>query len=178
MRVGGYDMEGIAKQCGSCSLCCKTMVIPELKKPKDSWCPNFLRGVGCGIYADRPNSCRDFICYWLIDPALGPEWKPDRCKMVLDARQDWLVVHVDPTATRPWRQDPYFSYLVEMSARNIARGARVLVMERGRTIIILPDGDVDLGVVTPKDRIVVTQTRGPGRPAWQARVIAGEDPAA
>ena len=167
-------MDLAAKQCGSCSLCCKTMVIPELAKPKDSWCPNFVRGSGCAIYADRPKSCRDFTCYWLLDPGMGPEWKPDRCKMVLDARQDWLVVHVDPAAQSPWRQEPYFSYLVEMSARNIARGARVLVMERGRTIIILPDGDVDLGVVTPQDRIVVNKVMTQGRPSWHARVIAAE----
>ena len=105
---------------------------------------------------------------------MGPEWKPDKCKMVLDARQDWLVVHVDPAAQRPWRQEPYFSYLVDMSARNIGRGARVLVMERGRTIIILPDGDVDLGVVTPQDRIVVNRVMTGGRAGWHARVIAGE----
>lgn len=167
-------MDMAKKQCGSCSLCCKTMVIPELAKPKDSWCPNFVRGAGCAIYAERPGSCRDFTCYWLIDPAMGPEWKPDRCKMVLDARPDWLVVHVDPAAQSPWRREPYFSYLTEMSARNIARGARVLVMERGRTIIILPDGDVDLGVVTPQDRIVVNRVMSATGPSWHARVIAGD----
>lgn len=159
------------KTCGACSLCCKTMVIPELQKPKDRWCPHFARGAGCAIYAERPKSCRDFVCYWLIDPALGPEWKPDKCKMVLDARQDWLVVHVDPAAQQPWRQEPFFSYLTEMSARNMARGARVLVMERGRTIIILPDGAVDLGVVTPQDRIEVSRSAGVSGSSWQARII-------
>jgi hypothetical protein len=163
-----------AKQCGTCSLCCKTMVIPELQKPKDSWCPNFARGCGCAIYAERPQSCRDFTCFWLLDPAMGPEWKPDRCKMVLDARQDWLVVHVDPAAGSPWRQEPYFSYLREVAARNIARGASVLVMERGRTIIVLPDGDVDLGVVAPQDRIVVNKVMTGSGHSWHARVIAGE----
>ncbi len=150
------------------------MVIPELQKPKDSWCPNFARGCGCAIYADRPQSCRDFTCFWLLDPAMGPEWKPDRCKMVLDARQDWLVVHVDPAAGSPWRQEPYFSYLRDVAARNIARGASVLVMERGRTIIILPDRDVDLGVVAPQDRIVVNRTMTGAGPSWHARVVAGE----
>jgi hypothetical protein len=164
-------MDVTPKQCGTCSLCCKTMVIPELKKPKDSWCPNFTRGRGCAIYADRPPSCRDFTCYWLLDPAMGPEWKPDTCKMVLDARQDWLVVHVDPAVLRPWRQEPHFSYLREVAARNIERGARVLVLERGRTIIILPDGEVDLGVVGPQDRIVVNRVMHQAGPSWHARVM-------
>jgi hypothetical protein len=169
-------MDVAAKQCGTCSLCCKTMVIPELKKPKDIWCPNFARKTGCAIYVDRPGSCRDFTCYWLLDPAMGLEWKPDRCKMVLDAREDWLVVHVDPAATRPWRQEPYFSYLTQMAARNIERGARVLVLERGRTIIILPDRDVDLGVVAPEDRIVVNKVVHHAGPSWHARVIGPDRP--
>jgi hypothetical protein len=98
--------------------------------------------------------------------------------MVLDARQDWLVVHVDPVASSPWRQEPYFSYLTAMAARNIARGASVLVMERGRTIIILPDGGVDLGVVAPQDRIVVNRVMTGAVPSWQARVVAGDSPPA
>jgi len=105
---------------------------------------------------------------------MGPEWKPDKCKMVLDARQDWLVVHVDPAANRPWEQEPYFSYLTEVAGRNIARGASVLVMERGRTIIILPDRGVDLGVVAPEDRIVVNRVMTGTVPSWHARVIVGD----
>ena len=37
------------RQCDDCSLCCKVLVIPELDKPKDKWCPNFVSGTGCGI---------------------------------------------------------------------------------------------------------------------------------
>jgi hypothetical protein len=170
-------MNAPEKACGSCSLCCKTMVIPELKKPKDNWCPNFSRGKGCAIYDDRPKSCRDFTCYWLLDPALGVEWKPDRCKMVLDARENWLVVHVDAAATRPWESEPYFSYLTEMSARNIGRGASVLVMERGHTIIILPDRSEDLGLMAPDQRIVVNKVMTASGPSWHARVMDGQAPA-
>jgi len=47
--------------------------IPELDKPKDSWCPNFAAGAGCRIYENRSPSCRNFACRWLTDPALGPE---------------------------------------------------------------------------------------------------------
>ncbi|HJT43340.1 MAG TPA: hypothetical protein VJ750_07555 [Rhizomicrobium sp.] len=161
------------KQCGTCSLCCKAMVIPELNKPKDIWCQHFARGQGCTIYSDRPQSCRAFTCYWLIDPALGPGWKPDKCKMVLDARQEWLVVHVDPGATdRPWSREPFYSYLTEMAAKNIGRGGRVLVMERGRTIIILPDRSVDLGVFGPGDKIAVSRVMTATGPSWDAKVIA------
>jgi hypothetical protein len=59
-----------------------------------------------------------------------------------------------------------------MAARNIVRGASVLVMERGRTIIILPDRGVDLGVVAPEDRIVVNKVMTGTGPSWHARVVA------
>ena len=159
------------KACGDCSLCCKTLVIPELNKPKDSWCPHYARGLGCDIYNDRPPSCRDFSCHWLIDPTLGPEWKPNKCKMVLHARDDALAVHVDPGAPQPWRREPFYSQLLEKSARNIDRGAMVLVIEHGRTTIILPDRGVDLGVIGPGDQIALAKTMTPTGPIWQARLV-------
>ena len=159
------------KACGDCSLCCKTLVIPELNKPKDSWCPHYARGLGCDIYNDRPPSCRDFSCHWLIDPTLGPEWKPNKCKMVLHASEDALAVHVDPGARQPWRREPFYSQLLEKSARNIDRGAMVLVIEHGRTTIILPDRGVDLGVIGPGDRLALAKTMTPTGPAWQARLV-------
>jgi hypothetical protein len=48
----------------------------------------------------------------------------------------------------------------------------VLVMEKGRTIIVLPDGAADLGVVTPQDKIEVSRAMTAAGPRWQARVIA------
>ena len=45
------------------------MSIPELKKPADVWCEHAgdHPGGGCGIYEERPQSCRDFKCSWLQD---------------------------------------------------------------------------------------------------------------
>ena len=38
---------------------------------------------GCKIYDTRPTTCRSFHCAWLINPELGPEWRPTTVKMVL-----------------------------------------------------------------------------------------------
>lgn len=87
------------RSCGSCSLCCKVMSIPELEKPAGSWCPNVRLGSSCGgcaIYETRPESCRSFACAWL-DGFLPENLKPDRSKAVVTASNaGWLVVHVDP----------------------------------------------------------------------------------
>jgi hypothetical protein len=145
--------------------------IPELEKPKDCWCPNFTAGTGCSIYDDRPPSCRNFTCRWLTDPDMGPEWKPSVCKMVVDSRPSLFVVHVDPAVTKPWSAEPYLSVLKRLSARGLTKGVIVVVIERRRTIVILPDREVDLGVIGPNARIAMERVNTPRGPAWQPRAM-------
>ena len=163
------------KECGDCSLCCKVLGIPELEKPKDRWCSNFKAGTGCGIYKDRPPSCRNFICRWLSDPTMGPEWKPSVCKMVVDSRPSLFVVHVDPAVTRPWSAEPYMSVLKRLSAQGLTKGVIVTVIERRRTIVILPDREVDLGIIGPNARIAMDRVKTPFGPAWRPRVMGASE---
>ena len=163
------------RQCGDCSLCCKVLGIPELDKPKDSWCPNFVAGAGCRIYADRPPSCHNFVCRWLSDPSMGPEWKPSVCKMVIDSRPSLFVAHVDPAVSRPWCAEPYISALKRLSAQGLTKGVIVMVIERRRTIVILPDREIDLGVIGPDARIAMERVMTSNGLGWQPRVMgAGE----
>ena len=161
-----------AKQCGDCSLCCKGLEIPELNKPRDCWCPNFVRGRGCAIYADRPSSCRVFSCHWLLDLQLGPEWKPNRSKMILvRENKSKLVIYADAGARQPWRQEPYASQLKSMVEHNVAQGLLVLVAQQGRTIVLLPDREADLGAVPPDGKIVLEQTLTPTGKRYEPHVI-------
>jgi len=163
------------RQCGDCSLCCKVLGIPELEKPKDVWCPNFAAGTGCRIYGTRPPSCRDFVCQWLNDPSMGPEWKPSISKLVLDSKPRLLAVHADPAVSKPWRAEPYNSVLKRLAAQGLARGTIVMVIERRRSIVILPDREVDLGVIGPDARIAMEPVKTPRGLQWEPRVMgAGE----
>jgi hypothetical protein len=106
---------------------------------------------------------------------MGPEWKPSVCKMVIDSRQGLFVVHVDPAVTRPWIAEPYISVLKRLAAQGLAKGIVVMVIERRRTIVILPDREVDLGVIAPEARIAMERVKTPRGPRWQPRVMgAGE----
>ena len=168
-------MNNALKRCGDCSLCCKVLAIPELEKPKDAWCSNFAAGTGCRIYADRPPSCRDFACRWLVDSSMGPEWKPSVCKLVLDTKPGLLVVHADPAVSKPWRMEPYHSVLKRLAAQGLARGTLVMAMERRRSIVILPDREVDMGILDKGDRIALESVQTPSGPQWRPRVMsAGE----
>jgi hypothetical protein len=92
------------RSCGSCTLCCKLLRVPEIDKPAGAWCGlcrrdgNGSGGRGCGDYAGRPPSCRNFECFWLIDGGFPEELRPDRCGIVIAFNEDpdSVVLHVDP----------------------------------------------------------------------------------
>jgi hypothetical protein len=166
------------KQCGDCSLCCKIMAIPELNKPKDSWCPHVVMKRGCGIYESRPHSCRAFQCLWLKEPRLPPEWKPSKAKFVMsDESPGELVVHVDSGAPGAWRAEPYLSGLREMAGQEQARGRLVVVTERGSSTVLLPDREVPVGVLKENERLVSGMVATPSGPRLEVRVMKAEDAA-
>src|SRR5215472_7327577 len=72
------------RSCGYCTVCCYAPKIdtPELQKLPGVVCPN-CTGRGCGIYASRPNPCRDFDCGWRFLPQLSDEWRPDRSGVLI-----------------------------------------------------------------------------------------------
>jgi hypothetical protein len=72
------------RECGACTVCCTVLAEVELKKPMRCACDHVERG-GCGIYANRPQGCRDFHCLWLRGalPA-GEEFRPDRLGVLFD----------------------------------------------------------------------------------------------
>ncbi len=73
----------MARTCGNCTACCKPMPIIELGKPFGEWCRHCDKGIGCRIYPERPDSCKEFRCQWLM--GLGREdERPDRIKVILD----------------------------------------------------------------------------------------------
>jgi hypothetical protein len=165
----------MTKQCGDCTLCCKLLIVSELEKPKGQWCRHVDMSKGCTIYSERPQSCRTFRCVWLMDPNLDEAWKPNRCNMILVAETDrHLVVQVDQGAVQPWRQEPYFSHLRSMSAKALAVGGMVTVMENGEATVILPDRGIALGKLEPGDRIVMGKVQTPDGPRVEATKVKAD----
>jgi hypothetical protein len=165
------------RACGSCSLCCKLLPIRELEKPENQWCVHCRPGNGgCGIYAERPASCRGFACDWLVNPHLGDEWYPARAKMFVHYNYDplgnmGLYIIVDPARPDSWRREPYFSHLKTWALNNLrARKMRVYVAVGRHTFLILPDAAIE---TTDKFHIVVPI--GPDR--WEARCFATKEEA-
>jgi hypothetical protein len=145
------------RSCGTCSMCCKVYSIKELNKPAGRWCVHCVRGSGCGIHVSRPRSCREFFCSWLVDPNLGPEWKPEVSRFVLsaDATHRAIMVTVDPGMPAAWKREPYYAVLKQFSDVFFRINQKVLVNLSGHITAILPDRDVPIGMIIPGDEIVL-----------------------
>jgi hypothetical protein len=166
------------KQCGDCSLCCKIMAIPELNKPKDAWCDHLIKKRGCGIYETRPQSCRAFRCVWLLDPRLPSEWKPNKSKFVMVGESKTeLVVHVDSNSPGAWRHEPYLSGLRAMAETGQAHGVLVVIIEGGKSTILLPDREVPVGALQDDDRIVSGQVATSSGPRFEVKVMKADEAA-
>jgi hypothetical protein len=145
------------RSCGTCSLCCKVYSVRELNKPAGHWCIHSKFGLGCGIHAIRPSVCSQFFCSWLIDPNLGPEWKPEVSRFVLSADPAYqaLTLMVDPEMPLAWKREPYYSVLKKFSDVFFRINQKVLVNLSGHITVILPDRDVPIGVIVPSEEIVI-----------------------
>ena len=64
------------RRCGSCTFCCTAAGINELQKPPMQPCRH-LKGRGCGIYPDRPKTCQEFACGWLLGNFFD-KFRPDK----------------------------------------------------------------------------------------------------
>jgi hypothetical protein len=139
-------------------LCCKTVAVIELDKPPGAWCRHCRPSRGCTIYEARPAGCRDFYCEWMYSEKLGPEWKPDRAKFTLMITPTGhLAACIDPGFPAAWRQAPYYQALLgwarERAESRTSTWPGVDIWIGRRCIILLPDGETDLGIVAADEEV-------------------------
>lgn len=149
------------RSCGTCSMCCKIARVDYFKKPAGKWCEHCLIGKGCAIYETRPAVCRRFLCLWMMNPELPPVWKPDRSKMYLhiELSGERLAAHVDPSVPGAWRKEPYYSDLKRWAVQAAHNETQVSVFIGRHAFVILPDRDIDLGIVGEDELIVSTKEK-------------------
>jgi hypothetical protein len=160
-----YDSESPlvpGRICGSCTLCCKLVGVPELKKPAGVMCPHAVLGQGCAIHDHRPTSCHQFFCGWRLDPNVDALWKPEICGFLLTINLYYsaLMVTVDPARPLAWRMQPYHSRFKEWAARAFRENKRIIATVDGEATVVLPDRDVPLGRLGPGDEVVLSMNGG------------------
>jgi hypothetical protein len=158
------------RACGTCTLCCKLLAIDELSKAPGVWCPHARPGRGCAIYADRPHSCREFHCGYLVMESLSPAWHPAQSKIVLMLVANGITAVVDAGRPDAWKEEPFYRQIKVWAVAFMEHKRQVLVRVGKRTIAILPEEDADLGPMDPEDRVIIETTAGPmGRTLYRAR---------
>jgi hypothetical protein len=149
------------RHCGGCTLCCKVMAITSLEKPPGVWCKHCHVGVGCRIYDDRPDECRTFLCAWLVDAQLGPEWKPDKSRMVITpaANGNGLDIRCDPGFPAAWRKEPYHSRIVGWARDAAPFDGTIIICVADKSTLVTPDGEFSFRNVK-SDEVVAREMSG------------------
>ena len=150
---------------GDCTLCCKVMAIEELAKPASLWCSHCKPGRGCLIYANRPAECESFSCRWLVDEQLDQLWN-------LTTSEDGIEIRCDPGFPDAWRKEPFRSEIRQWAVSGETLDMTVVVMSGQKLTLVMPDRELDLGVVGPDERIVRELE---GTLVVNARVVKAED---
>jgi hypothetical protein len=104
-------------------MCCKLLGVEELKKHPNVWCGHVQKRKGCGIYADRPQNCKDFTCLWALDDRfLHENLRPDLTHVVFVAYESHepnnpanvvrgVSLYVDPNHPRAHLLPPVSTYV-------------------------------------------------------------------
>jgi hypothetical protein len=154
------------------------MGIGSLDKPAGVWCPHCKPARGCAIYDRRPQECRNFVCGYLLMPEVDERWKPSVCKFVLANGQDdtHMKIVVDPARPDAWKKEPYYSRFKAWVRSGPDEGMKIMVAIGKRAIVILPDRDVDLGIMGEDDRVVTVRTETPLGYQFDALKLHKDDP--
>lgn len=147
-----FDDVGTGRSCGTCTLCCKLVPVPPLRKPAGVRCQHQRHGKGCAIYADRPTACRTWGCRWLVDPAAAALPRPDRAHYVVDMEEDTVTlqpkdggpptkvpviqVWIDPAFPDACRTPAFRSYMLAMAEKH--RVATIIRWSSTRATTIFP----------------------------------------
>jgi hypothetical protein len=168
------------RSCAGCTLCCKLLDVPELNKPRFTWCKHCDTSKGCQIWTapERPSLCAEYFCAWMLNPVFGPEWRPVESKMVIsfDAPERRVVISVDPARADAWRKQPFYRQIKNLAMQALRDQGHVLVWAGADAFVVLPDRDVALGRIDKEAIVVVTQNRTPAGVSYDAAAYAPDDP--
>lgn len=131
------------RECGSCTMCCKSMSVWEIEKPNNVWCRHVRNHSSCAIYETRPTSCRTFNCLWLL--GVGTDaMRPDRSRVLMVEAENeaggpkGFAAILDPTRPLAWQEPSMRAFLEQIRDRygavGMALGSRKRVFRAGQPL--------------------------------------------
>jgi len=79
-------------RCGSCTLCCKLLSIPDTNSNYGEYCSNCSPNIGCTIHSGKPKKCEIFQCTWYQMEKVHPDLRPDVCGVIFEKINDKLIL--------------------------------------------------------------------------------------
>jgi len=153
-EISDWERAAGTRRCGPCTLCCKTHPIPALDKPAAKWCTHAGRG-GCSVYAQRPEPCSSYYCFWRRDPAaaLTDDDRPDRIGVIFQQGEFEPLPVMDAIQSYPGA-----------AARPKAQAAIARFHAFGWCVIVRDVGHLDRGMLEAPDgtRVAILERRSPG----------------
>jgi hypothetical protein len=142
------------RTCGTCIACCKIPKIDELDKPMNVLCRH-CTGTACGIYAERPDVCRQYYCLWRRIEAMPAEARPDRIGIMfaLEMRNpartpfERMYIIARPLASPSAFDTPYGQAAMNMFIRE--GSLPVFIGIEGTKRLVYPDAEFSNAILDP-----------------------------
>lgn len=80
------------QDCGKCTICCILPKIIEMDSPCGEYCKECIPCVGCNIYKDRPEPCREFQCSWSQMNFAHIDLRPNNCGVMFEKVNETLML--------------------------------------------------------------------------------------
>ena len=105
----------MSRECGTCTACCSTMIVPELNKAAHKPC--MYADDGCTMYDSRPPTCAGWDCLWVLGHFRDRD-RPDKTGYV-----SWVM----PTAqVRSWEHPVVAMREIKEGATVVPTGAKAI----------------------------------------------------
>lgn len=165
------------RTCAGCTLCCELLAIKAFDKAPGVLCSHCSADHGCTIYEQRPEECRTFYCAYRTSTEFGEEWRPADCGLFVyfEGVHNRINVMVDPASKAAWRNEPYFSKIRSMAIDMLHQRGHLLVWEGLNVFAIMPDREIELGVLGNRSVVVMGRTTTHGE-EYNAMALAPDDP--
>jgi hypothetical protein len=95
--------------------------------------------------------------------------------VIFESHGNRIAIHVDPGYPTNWRKEPYYSQIKSWAAFGVDNDMQIIVYINDRCIVVLPNKEVDLGVLAHDDIIMVAELNIPPPRDWDVFVKAAKD---
>jgi hypothetical protein len=145
--------------CSNCNACCRVFAIAEMPEKKaGAWCDHCAIGKGCKIYEERPPTCEQFSCLWLLSQKRGgperlpPELRPDRSKVVFSPATNEMIMAATtmPGSPLAWQRKDVLALIAAMvrSGMSVVAGGpaatrRTMIDSNGMHEVRMTEPDED-----------------------------------